>query len=135
MLNIVKDISTVLSLFVVIVTIITVTIPNLRGKLISWLTKTSNTNENINEIKEMLSKHIQADVAKQKTLENHNDALQCMLRDNITSIYFKHLKDGQLHTYEHEDLTRLYEAYIKLNGNSYVKQIYEQMTTEWNRIP
>ena len=55
MLNIVKDISTVLSLFVVIVTIITVTIPNLRGKLISWLTKTSNTNENINEIKRQLS--------------------------------------------------------------------------------
>ena len=76
------------------------------------------------EIKDLLDEHIAADSAK-------SEAMKCLLRDSITGIYYKHLKEGELHAYELEDLTHLYDSYKKLGGNSYVENIYKQMTEEW----
>lgn len=122
-----KNISVILGLLVSLGTIICITIPNIRIKIGSAFLrkqKVEKDAELLYEIKDLLDEHIAADSAK-------SEAMKCLLRDSITGIYYKHLKEGELHAYELEDLTHLYDSYKKLGGNSYVENIYKQMTEEW----
>ncbi len=52
-----------------------------------------------------------------------------MLRNDITTIYYKHLVTKSLPTYARENLILLYEAYVGLGGNSYVCEVYKDMLT------
>lgn len=54
---------------------------------------------------------------------------RCLLRDRITEIYYKHYHDRQMRLYEYEDLEKLYSQYKKLNGNSFVDKIWEEVQT------
>lgn len=67
-----------------------------------------------------------------KVLKKLNDimgGMKSMERDRITSTYYKHIDEEQptLRQYERESLDKLYESYITLGGNSFVKDIYSQM--------
>lgn len=55
---------------------------------------------------------------------------RCLLRDRITSIYYKHQHAREMKLYDYENLERLYRQYKKLGGNSFVDKIWEEVQ-EW----
>jgi len=56
-------------------------------------------------------------------------ALQCLLRHEITSIYYRHVDEEHptLRQYERKNLDELYEGYDTIHGNTFVKDIYTEM--------
>lgn len=134
-MEIVSKASTIAGLVVSLSAIICVSIPNLRNKIIGKILAKHHSETHLQEmdstlaqIKAMLSEHVACDEAK-------SEAMRCLLRDRITDIYYKRLPSGELRSYELEDLTKLYESYKALNGNSYVEAIYRQMVEEWKVSP
>lgn len=61
------------------------------------------------------------------------DGQKCLLRSEMTRIYYRHVKDRQLHEYEFRNLVQCYDAYKALGGNSFVDRIYAEMQ-EWDII-
>lgn len=68
-------------------------------------------------------------LALYKKLRKIGDGQQCQLRNDITSIYYKHCDETNptLREYERKNLDALFEAYKALEGNNYVDDIYETM--------
>ena len=64
-----------------------------------------------------------------KKLEKNDEATACVLRHQITSTYEQFRSKKKIPTHTKEDLCYLYDKYIELGGNSYVKQIYTDMMT------
>lgn len=60
------------------------------------------------------------------------ESLICLLRHEITSIYYQHIDDKKLSVYEKQNLLMMYEQYEKLGGNSYVHSIIKEMEL-WER--
>lgn len=58
---------------------------------------------------------------------------QAVLRNAITHIYFKYKDKKQIPHYEKENALYLFEQYEKLHGNSYVKQVIEDIKA-WDEI-
>ena len=59
---------------------------------------------------------------------------RCLLRDRITSIYFKNRLDSQIKEYEYENVSHLYKQYKALGGNSFVDRIWREMQ-DWQILP
>ena len=55
------------------------------------------------------------------------EALKCLLRSSITKIYYKYIKVGSIPQFEKENVTYLHEQYKKMNGNSYVDELYPEI--------
>lgn len=55
------------------------------------------------------------------------EALKCLLRSNITKIYYKYTEIGSIPQFEKENVTYMHEQYKKMNGNSYVDEIYPEI--------
>ena len=66
--------------------------------------------------------------------EASREAMKCLIRSHIVSIYYKHLRQCEIHQYEYENLTLLYEQYKALGGNSFVDKIYGDVVEDWNII-
>ena len=100
--------------------------------------KTKNrTDEEYMELlqKALDSSELKAEVSKIKEkLEKNDEATACILRHQITSTYEAYLKEKKLPSHTKQDICYLYEKYIELGGNSYIKQIYSDMMT-WEVIP
>ena len=62
-------------------------------------------------------------------------ALQCLLRHDITGIYYKHLDEQAptLREHERKNLDDLYDGYKALGGNHYIDDIYKEMR-EWKVV-
>lgn len=58
-----------------------------------------------------------------KLVDSSND----MLRKEITKIYYKYLQHKKIPRYMKEELFILYQDYRRQNGNSFVKEIFEEM--------
>lgn len=63
--------------------------------------------------------------------ENSHETDRCLLRDRITSIYYKHSQDCEMKLYDYENLERLYKQYKNLGGNSFVDKIWEEIQDSW----
>lgn len=62
---------------------------------------------------------------------SENESLMvAMLRDIITRVYHQNYQTKTLPPYGKQYICHMYEDYRKRGGNSYVKQIYEEMM-EW----
>lgn len=59
--------------------------------------------------------------------KSDDEALKCLLRSEITRIYYKNAASKEVHSYEFENVSYLYKAYKKLGGNSFVDKIWEEM--------
>ena len=51
----------------------------------------------------------------------------CLLRHEITGMYYEVKERGELRDYEKSDLIMMYEKYERLGGNCYIKQLYQEM--------
>ena len=134
-------ISSVLSLIVTLGVVICTTIPNIRKKLLENFLqdqKVDNIEKEVLELKEMVKESQAESQVERKTLRNEielgREANICLVRDRITHIYFKNLKNKTIKSYELENLTKLYALYTKLGGNSYVQTIYETITSDWEVV-
>jgi len=51
----------------------------------------------------------------------------CLLRHEITTMYYSVKQRGELRDYDRADLIMMYEEYERLGGNCYIKEIYQEM--------
>lgn len=63
-------------------------------------------------------------------LADRKETDRCLLRNSITTIYYKYVKDCEMPEYEYENLERLYKQYKKLGGNSFVDKVWNE-AQEW----
>ena len=56
---------------------------------------------------------------------------KCLLRSQITAIYYRHVDEPEpeLREFERKNLDELFAAYSALGGNSFVTDLYEIMRT------
>lgn len=59
--------------------------------------------------------------------EVQEEALKCLLRSSITKIYYKYIEQGSIPQFEKENVTYMHEQYKKMNGNSYVDELYPEI--------
>lgn len=91
------------------------------------------------EVQDLILKAIEKSDLSQKfkdlnqRLDSHLESQLCLLRHQITEIYYKYLENKEIPAHTKQDLCYLYEQYEKLGGNSYVKQIYLEMQN-WKEI-
>lgn len=63
--------------------------------------------------------------------KTQEEALKCLLRSNITSKYYEYSLKKEIPYYEKENLNYMFEQYKKMNGNSYVEKIMDEI----NHLP
>ena len=67
---------------------------------------------------------------EEQLIEDRKETDKCLLRNSITTIYYKYQKDAEMPQYEYENVERLYKQYKKLGGNSFVDKIWNEIQ-EW----
>lgn len=89
--------------------------------------------ENTNQINKDMSdiKAVLDDIKGQLNAQNQNDLV--MLRHEITTLYVAYKDEKRIPTRAKQDWLSLYERYTRLNGNSYVKTITQNME-EWEEF-
>lgn len=135
--NTAKNIGAIAGCVISCVTLLGLSIKPIRQKISKLIQNESHSGEledKIDKIATLIEEHTKQDEEKQQAIANQNEAIKCLLRDSITKIYYKNLPYKEIKAYELEDLAQLYKSYIKLDGNSYVKTIYKQMTEDWKVI-
>ena len=65
----------------------------------------------------------------EKRLDQSDITDQALIRNTITHIYIKYKDQKKIPHYEKENILSLFEQYKKLKGNSYIKQIVNEMKT------
>lgn len=136
-MEIVKNIATIVGLIISVSALLCTTIPNLRSAIARWAFKDhdrESLRKEVSEIKTMLQTRIDEDQKISAELGKLTESQQCVLRNNIMTIYYQHIDDKTLHTYEMENLSHMKDAYDALDGNSFVGAIYAQMQ-DWTVIP
>ncbi len=64
-----------------------------------------------------------------KSVRAISEGQKCLLRSQITAIYYRHVDDAEptLREYERKNVDDLCAAYRALGGNSFVSDLYETM--------
>lgn len=74
----------------------------------------------------------EVDLLKKK-MESKDKTDLAILRNTLTHIYFKYKDAKKIPHYEKENVMYLFEQYTTLGGNSYVKQIVDEVK-DWEEI-
>lgn len=69
-----------------------------------------------------------------QTLKNSEETDRSLLRHDITALYHKYKDEKKIPVYAKQDWLSMYERYVELGGNSYVKNITHIMNTEWEEL-
>lgn len=103
----------------------------LKGVVSNIINEANNPqNESIKDIKETQEKMAQNVENLQAAHEADRIATQAALRSTITNIYFKYKECDELPYYEKENLDKLYSAYTGIGGNSFVTDLYKELTSK-----
>lgn len=101
-----------------------------RKAVVSFITRNSGKTEmqqQLAELREMMQKHLDADVGKMESAKNDREALLCLLRNQITEIYYNYLSDWEMPAHQYKNMILLSDAYDHEGGNTYVSAIVEKM--------
>lgn len=129
-----ERISFFLSLSLAVATLLTVALPSLRRKgkkLLRHWCGFDLLEKELSGVRTLLEQHVMTDRERRAETELQRQVDACILRDLITNIYYKHLKERTIPLYELEDLSSLHDLYRKRGGNSYVEHIFREMTEDW----
>ena len=66
-------------------------------------------------------------------LRDIREGQKCLLRSEMTKIYYRHYKDRKIRQYEYENFDSLYKAYKRLKGNSFIDHLRKEVD-EWEVI-
>lgn len=69
-----------------------------------------------------------------ETDANEKESIKCLLRSEITRIYYANRSRCALNYFEYENVSMLYRAYKEMGGNSFIDKIWEEMS-EWEILP
>lgn len=74
-------------------------------------------------------------IAYWRKIKDIAEGQQCQLRNDITSIYYKHCDESAptLREFERKNLDSIFAAYKALKGNNYIDDLYNQMR-QWRVI-
>ena len=121
-------------------TLITLIIKPLRNKFIKWVRTTTDSdgidnkiddiNDKLDQLTGLVSQTIEQNKKLQEDMDTLRLALQASLRNQILILYYDCRKKKYITRYELECLNKLYENYINLSGNSFVKAAYTYLTTQ-----
>lgn len=70
---------------------------------------------------------------EEKKENNRDEAMKCSLRNIITQFYYSHNQTKTMKQYEFENIDRIYLAYKRMDGNSFVDKIWEEIQ-EWTIV-
>lgn len=137
MIGIMKDIAVILGVFISSITVLGIIIKPLRKGIVNWIRDTGETDrievlaqgqaDLLEQLKTLNGMIVNNQNRVNETSDIQNEALQGLLRDNITGIYYRGLESKTIKDYDKQDLIKLTNSYKKLNGNCYVHEIYEEM--------
>lgn len=91
------------------------------------------------EVQDLVLKAIEKSDLSQKfkdindRLDSHLESQLCLLRHQITSIYYQYLEEKKIPAHTKESVLMMYNQYEKLGGNSYVHTIVEEIKS-WETI-
>ena len=57
------------------------------------------------------------------------EGMKCLLRNSIIRTYYAYQDEKQIPEYEFRNIVLMYDSYVSLGGNSFIKKIYEEMCT------
>lgn len=129
--HVIKDLSQYIGWITVIIGAIIAINKKCRQKIKDVIIRNSNTNEITKDIE--VIKNDMDKIIKKK--EKSDIAVMALLRNEITGIYYKNLESKKLKSYEKENMTRLYDAYTGLGGNSYIKTLVDDEMKHWSTAP
>ena len=66
--------------------------------------------------------------------EAEHESVRSLLRSEIVRIYYANRERRSLHSFEYENIVKLYEAYKKMGGNSFIDKIWDEIQT-WKIVP
>ena len=125
---------------VTLITLTTLIFKPLRNRFIKWVRSTTDSDgmdnkiDDINSKLDQLTGLVAQTIEQNKKLQEDMDtlrlALQASLRNQILILYYDCRKKKYITRYEFECLNKLYENYINLGGNSFVKAAYTYITTQ-----
>ena len=61
------------------------------------------------------------------------EGIRCQLRTDMLRVYYRHRDEKVIRQYEKENFEHNYNAYIALNGNSFIEDIHNEIKT-WEII-
>ena len=67
------------------------------------------------------------------TLRLIQDGVMCQLRASMLSIYYRNADAKEIRQYEMENFLKMYRAYKAMGGNSFIEEIYQEVTS-WKII-
>lgn len=109
----------------------------IRKSLVAFVTRNSGKTEmqqQLAELRDMMQKHLEADVSKMEAAKNDREALLCLLRNQITEIYYHYLPTREIPAHQYKNMILLSDAYSHEGGNTYVSAIVAKMKA-WKIIP
>jgi len=133
-MELVEKLSTLLTFLISLGTVATVTLPKLRKKMTRWIAECTGTRacrEEIGKLKELVEEVARQEKNRTAEMKLQKEVDKCVLRDLITGIYYQYASEKKLPIYMLENVTALHDLYRKRGGNSYVQNLFEQMTEEW----
>ena len=81
----------------------------------------------------LLIKPIRERVLGQKKVEEEQrkiiEGQKCLLRGDMTRIYYKYCNDGEIKEYEYKNFITDYAAYKALGGNSFIDHLFAEVET------
>lgn len=95
------------------------------------MVQTSTQDKLILEIRDTLKQHMEQDNANFENGKLQNETMLGIIRDSITRMYYNYLNSNGIPSYERENLVKQYTLYHKMNGNTYIDIIYNEML-EWD---
>lgn len=120
-----------------IIMLTTALVKPVRNKFVSWLNKTIVSDiaeKNVNSLNDTVDKVLltlkeinEKQDQQSRMLKINADGLRASIGNSVKHIYYTYLPGKALPAREKEAIVSLYAAYKKLNGNYYVKLIFEEM--------
>ena len=125
---------------VTLITLTTLIFKPLRNRFIKWVRSTTDSdgmdnkiddiNNKLDQLTGLVAQTIEQNKKLQEDMDTLRMALQASLRNQILILYYDCRKKKYITRYELECLNKLYENYINLGGNSFVKAAYTYLTTQ-----
>ena len=129
-LDIIKDIGSYTGAVVTVIGFVVMIVKPLRERFTKWVSKITNkeiVEKKLDDLTKLVEKSIEQNETLERQLNTQNEALKATIRNSILVIYYTQTSKGYMTTFDLSNLTELYDSYLALGGNSFVKKCVEQL--------
>lgn len=129
-MELLKTIAGICGSITTIIALVTLIVKPIRHRLADWIMDTTgkkNMDRKIDNLTELVEKQIKQGEDISAEIDKLKMAEQATLRNSILTIYNTRMKLKYMTLYERQNVAKLYEQYIALNGNSFVHDCVEEL--------